>query len=58
MKMMPSARLDISGPIARRDLVTILNYVNRGGRSQKCVDGSFGTAEVHLDRLAAAARMQ
>jgi hypothetical protein len=50
--------LDISGPIARRDLVTILKYVNRTSRSQKCVDGSFASAEVHLDRLAAAARMQ
>lgn len=50
--------LDITGPIARRDLVTILKYVNRSSRSQKCVDGSFASAEVHLDRLAAAARMQ
>lgn len=50
--------LDISGPIARRDLVTILRYVNRSSRSQKCVDGSFISAELHLDRLAAAARMQ
>ena len=41
----------------RRDLIAILGYVNRGGRTAKCVDGSFG-AEVHLDRLAAAARMQ
>ena len=54
----PSITLDISGPIARRDLVTILKYVNRSGRSQKCVDGSSGGAEVHLERLAAAARMQ
>jgi hypothetical protein len=51
-------RLDITGPIARRDLVTILKYVNRSGRSQGCVDGSFTRPEVHLDRLAAAARMQ
>ena len=50
--------LVISAPIARRDLVTILKYVNRSSRSQKCVDGSFTSAEVHLDRLAAAARMQ
>jgi hypothetical protein len=54
----PTAYLDISRPIARRDLVTILNYVNRSSRSQKCVDGTFNGAEVHLDRLAAAARMQ
>jgi hypothetical protein len=48
----------MSGPIVRRDLVTILKYVNRSARSQRCVDGSLGRAEVHLDRLAAAARMQ
>lgn len=50
--------LDISAPIARRDLVTILKYVNRSSRNEKSVDGSFASAEVHLDRLAAAARMQ
>jgi hypothetical protein len=56
---MKTPSFDISGPIARRDLVTILQYVNRNGRSQKCVDGSFShRAEVHLDRLATAARMQ
>ena len=49
---------DISGPIARRDLVTVLKYVNRSARSQKCVDGTFTSPEVHLHRLAAAARMQ
>lgn len=55
MKTLPG----ISGPIARRDLITILKYVNRTGRSQRCVDGNFNaSAEVHLDRLAAAARMQ
>jgi hypothetical protein len=52
------ATLDISGPIARRDLAALLKYVNRTGRSQKCVDGSFAGGEVHLERLAAAARMQ
>lgn len=56
--MTPFTRHAITGPIARRDLVTILEYVNRGSRSQKCVDGSFGSAEVHLNRLAAAAGMQ
>jgi hypothetical protein len=56
---MKTPSLDISGPIARRDLVTILKYVNRSCRSQKCVDGTFaGNSEVHLDRLATAARMQ
>ena len=55
---MKAARPDLSGPLKRRDLVTVLRYVNRTGRSQRCLDGSFGGAEVHLDRLAAAARMQ
>jgi hypothetical protein len=56
---MKTPSLDISGPIARRDLVTILKYVNRSCRGQKCVDGTFpGNSEVHLDRLATAARMQ
>ena len=58
MKTTPFTRLDISGPIARRDLVTILKYVNRSSRSQKCVDGSFSSAEAQLNRLAAAAGMQ
>lgn len=58
MKTISSMCRDISGPIARRDLVTILNYVNRSGRSQRCVDGSYSRPEIHLDRLAAAARMQ
>ena len=52
---MKSARADTQFP--RRDLSTILAYVNRTGRSQKCVDGSFNL-ESHLDRLAAAAGMQ
>ena len=47
-----------SGPLARRDLVAIFAYVSRGTPGRKCVDGSFDRAEVHLDRLAAAARMQ
>jgi hypothetical protein len=58
MKRTTSTSLDISAPIARRDLVAILKYVNRSSRSPKCVDGSFTSAEIHLDRLAAAARMQ
>ena len=58
MKSTLPASTRISGPIARRDLVTILRYVNRSGRSQRCVDGSVGRPEMHLDRLAAAARMQ
>lgn len=55
---MKTARPDISGPLQRRDLIAILAYVNRSGRARECVDGSFGNAEVHLDRLAAAAGMQ
>jgi hypothetical protein len=47
----------ISAPLARRDLVAIFAYVTRR-TSPKCVDGSFDRAEIHLDRLAAAARMQ
>ena len=53
---MKAATNRISGPLVRRDLVAIFAYVSRGGR--KCVDGSFDRADVHLDRLAAAARMQ
>ncbi|GAA3902805.1 hypothetical protein GCM10022276_21900 [Sphingomonas limnosediminicola] len=49
---------DISGPLLRRDLLAMFAYVNRNGRSSKCVDGTFGDAEVHLERLAAAAGMQ
>lgn len=54
---MKTSRTDLTGPLQRRDLVTVLAYVNRSARSQKCVDGSFGP-ETHLDRLAAAAGMQ
>jgi hypothetical protein len=55
---MKTNRPDISSPLRRRDLVAILPYVNRGCRTQKCVDGSFIAAEVELDRRAAAAGMQ
>jgi len=58
MKLSPSSRFDPTAPIARRDLVTILKYVNHTSRSRKCVDGSFGNADIHLNRLAAAAGMQ
>jgi hypothetical protein len=58
MKMTTASRLAMTGRFARRDLITILHYVNRGARSQRCIDGSFAAPEVHLDRLAAAARMQ
>ena len=46
----------MTASLARRDLVAIFAYVRSG--SPKCVDGSFGRPETHLDRLAAAARMQ
>ena len=55
---MKAARHDISAPLQRPDLLSVLAYVNRSGRSQKCVDGSFDGPEVHLNRLAAAAGMQ
>lgn len=51
-------RAALTAPLARRDLLAVLAYVNRGGRNPKCVDGSFAEAEVHLNRLAAAAGMQ
>ena len=40
-----------------RHLIAMFAYVNRN-RNAKCVDATFGGAEAHLDRLAAAARMQ
>lgn len=55
---MKTTRPHISAPLQRRDLLSVLAYVNSGGRVQKCVDGSFGNAEDHLNRLAAAAGMQ
>ena len=51
---MPHAQT--SGSLPRRDLLAIFAYVNRCG--PKSVDGSFDRPETHLDRLAAAARMQ
>jgi hypothetical protein len=55
---MRTSRPILTGPLQRPDLVSVLAYVNRTGRSQRCVDGSFGGAEVHLERLAAAAGSQ
>jgi len=55
---MKTVRPDITGPLPRPDLLSVLAYVNRSDRSRKSVDGSFAAAEVHLDRLAAAAGMQ
>ena len=45
------------GNVLPRHLIAMFPYVNRS-RNAKCVDATFGGAEVHLDRLAAAARMQ
>jgi hypothetical protein len=55
--MKRASSVKLSGPL-RRDLVAILGYVNRSARSSQCVDGSFSGPEVHLNRLASAARMQ
>jgi hypothetical protein len=44
--------------LPRRDLVAILAYLNRGSSGVKCVDGTIDCRNAHLDRLAAAARMQ
>ena len=55
---MKNARSVLTAPLQRPDLVSVLAYVNRSGRSQRCVDGTFGRAEVDLNRLAAAAGMQ
>lgn len=55
---MKPTRPILSGPLQRPDLVAVLAYVNRSGRAQRCVDGTFGGAEVDLNRLAAAAGMQ
>jgi len=55
---MKTTRVDHGGPLQRRDLIAILTYVNRSARAQRCVDASFGNAEAHLDRIAAAAGMQ
>ena len=57
MKSAPGNDAGAAGNLPRH-LIAMFAYVNRSGRSSKCVDGSFGGAEVHLDRLAAAARMQ
>ena len=55
---MKTSRTNLVGPLRRRDLIAVLTYINRNGKVRKSVDGSFGNSEVHLDRLAAAARMQ
>ena len=55
--MKSAASAHRSGTLPRH-LVAMLAYVNGTGRKTKCVDATFGGAEVHLDRLAAAARMQ
>jgi hypothetical protein len=40
-----------------RYLVAMFAYIDRN-HNPKCVDATFGGTQVHLDRLAAAARMQ
>jgi hypothetical protein len=55
MKSAPQANAVSALP---RHLIAMLAYVNGTGRKTKCVDATFGGAEVHRDRLAAAARMQ
>jgi len=57
MKSAPNASAEGSAGLPRH-LVAMLAYVNGTSRKSKCVDATFGGAEVHLDRLAAAARMQ
>ena len=56
MKSAAHTRGNIEGGLPRY-LIAMFAYVNRN-RTAKCVDATFGGAEVHLDRLAAAARMQ
>ena len=41
----------------RRDIVAVMAYLNQG-LAVKCVDGTFHRHDHHLNRLAAAARMQ
>jgi hypothetical protein len=57
MKSAPNVSAKSSASLPRH-LVAMLAYVNGTSRKTKCVDATFGGAEVHLDRLAAAARMQ
>ena len=54
--MKSAAHANIGGALPRH-LIAMFPYVSRN-RNAKCVDATFGGAEVHLDRLAAAARMQ
>ena len=48
---------NLHGPL-RRELIAVLNYVNRGAGQRTCVDNSFSATELHLDRLVRASRMQ
>ena len=57
MKSAPNVSAKSSASLPRH-LVAMLAYVNGTSRKTRCVDATFGGAEVHLDRLAAAARMQ
>lgn len=51
-----STRRSFEGAL-RPDLIAIFAYASPCGRTSKSVDGTTGP-EVHLSRLAAAARMQ
>ena len=44
--------------LPRRDIMAIYAYLNRCPAGPKSVDGAAARAEIHLERLAAAARMQ
>jgi hypothetical protein len=45
---MKNTPVDFTGPLQRRDLIAVLSYVNRSGRAQKSVDGTFGNPKAHL----------
>lgn len=52
----PNSRL--AGPLPRRDILAVCEFLNRRPERPKCTDVCAGAAEILLDRLAAAARMQ
>jgi hypothetical protein len=52
----PSSRL--AGPLPRRDILAVCEFLNRTPERPKSADSCTGAAEILLDRLAAAARMQ
>jgi hypothetical protein len=57
MSTFTSPNLRITGPLPRRDILAVCAFLNRGrctGNAGAATEG----AEILLDRLAAAARMQ